>query len=194
MLVGEDVEVSDGNAMLRRLQAITGDLSADTYADDEATIRLASIRAPSEDDLRDPETARQTLALTRRRLEEELQRLKVAEDVSRAKLELNAKEKEYAGVRARLAEHDRYLASWKDRPIIQSRLDTLNASLTEANAALRELASEGTRLGAKASALANDKTSVAALTNNLATTLQKVQLGVHGCSSPGGRSTPSGFY
>lgn len=176
LLVGEDVEIADGDAVLRRLKAVAGNLSAELYTDGDVKIRLASIRAPSKDDLRDPESARQNLALTQRRLEEELRRLKVAEDVDRARIDLKTADEEYARVRARLAEHDRYLSSWKDRPGIQSRLDTLTTGLSEANTALGELTSEGSRLDATAVEVASDRASLAALMNNLATSLQKVQL------------------
>ncbi|MCL4198946.1 MAG: hypothetical protein KJZ69_15770 [Phycisphaerales bacterium] len=173
LLVGEDVEVSDATALQRRLRTVAGNISADTYADQDVSIKLASIRGPGSDDLRSPETARQNLDLIRHRLEDELRRLKVAEDVDRAKSELGTLEGEYARARARLAEYDLYVSRWQDRPSLQSRLEELKGSFDGATAALGKLADESGRLMDKAAILTSERTAIAALTNSLATSLQK---------------------
>ena len=180
LLIGEDVEISDGAAVLRRLRAIAGQISSDKYSDDNVSIELESIGGPAADDVKDPEAARNKLALIRNRLQEELERLKVAEDVNRAKAELGRLEGEYTRARARLAEHDRYLERWQARPKLQAQLDGLKTSLDKAHASLQKLADEARQLVAMSNALASEGTAAAALTNSLATALQQANTELEG--------------
>jgi len=176
LLVGEDVEVTDGAAIVGRLRAIAGGVAGDTYSDSDVSIHLTRVGAPAADDLRDPETARHSLAVARRQLEEALQGLKVAEDVGRARLELKKHEDDYARAQTRLADHDQYLARWESRPDLQSQLDALKKKLGEANAALGELASRNQLLNVKALKVTNDRVTVEDLSRKLENAIQKVQL------------------
>lgn len=175
LLVGDDVQMSDQSAVLRRLRDIAASIKADTYSDHDISIRLESVGGPTADDVRDPEVARQNLALMRDRLEGELQRLKVAEDVDRAKADLIARESEHAQARARLAEYDEYTRRWKDRAGLQTQVDTLKTGLAEVHGQLKSLTDQTRNLQNKATSLSESRASVVALSNNLATALQRAQ-------------------
>ena len=191
LLIGDDVEVSDGAAVLRRLRAIAGQISSDKYSDDDVDIGLASISGPAAEDVKDPEAARNKLALIRNRLQEELERLKVAEDVDRAKIELGKLEGEYTRARGRLAEYDRYLERWKTRANLQAQLDDLKSTLEKAKASLGKLTDDARQLVTKSNALASDSTAAAALTNSLATALQQAHSELEGAQVVPPASAPS---
>lgn len=176
LVVGDDVDVSDASAVLRRLRVLAHHVSGETYADEAVTVRLSALLGPEAADLRDPEINRRNLALLRDRLEGELKRLAVAADVDRAKTDLSKLESEYAGVRQRLADYDQYNARWKDRPVLQQQLDSLNVTLREANSGLDDLAKEDRRLMGQSTRLADTMSSVAAMVNAIATQLQKAQM------------------
>lgn len=192
LLVGEDVQVTDAPAVLRRLRTIAGGVSGDEYSDEDVNLNLGSIGGPTADEVRNPEVARQNLALIRDRLEEEVQRLKVAEDVDRAKSELNKFEGEYTQARARLAEYDQYLSRWKDRPNLQAQADSLTARLSEASGSLRKLGDEVKRLRERDAGLTNDKNSVVALSNSVATALQKAHMEMESAQVVVPPNTPNG--
>ena len=156
LIVGIDIVVSDPQGLVTRIDAITDRIENGQYEDEFARAALSSVNRPDTRDLKDPEAAKESLRIIKGRLEEELNRLAVAEDSGRARAELEEMERAHGDLAKRLDEHAAYLTRWKARPDRERSLTLLSDELSSARADLRAVRSKEERLSADRRALSDD--------------------------------------
>lgn len=149
LVIGDDVTVARPEELLARIAALAEHVESDTYDDGRVQVRLASLGGPDLSEHDDPEAARALLRITKARLEDDLKRLHVAEDIERAHAELAEIEQRHAEQAERLAQYDDYHRQWDRRPERVSEQVQLSQKLTEIDTRLDALRAKEVEIGQK---------------------------------------------
>lgn len=142
LLLGDEVEIADPPGLLARIESIAQRIDSGRYTDDYIRADLSSVKGPDEAELHDAAAAKESLRIVKARLQEELDRLHVAENTNRARAALETMEREHRELAEKLAEYDTYLRRWQQRPDREREVASLAEDLANIDIELEQLRAE----------------------------------------------------
>lgn len=139
LIVGETLTIKDLNITLERVRAIASRVKDNVYSDNAMEVDLLRIGDSDVTLLRDLDQMRRGIQISEQELKQQTERLNIAEDREKARVDLDSLKNEHSGLLDELSQYDQYSTAWSNRVTVEGHLNNAKQSLVDAHREILDL-------------------------------------------------------